>query len=139
MIRRPPRTTRTDTRFPYTTLFRASWNAQHGDVGPRIAAEKLGFDMPITNANGNGADILDDMVVGDNQTARGIDHEPGARRDPRHQCLAGHAEEDALIRIAKQRVLRIGSSLQHRAVYQSGRNTLDKRSDRQPIPAERRV
>src|SRR3546814_756820 len=25
MIRRPPRSTRTDTRFPYTTLFRASY------------------------------------------------------------------------------------------------------------------
>src|SRR3546814_1303670 len=53
----------------------ASWNAQHGDVGPRIAAEKLGFDLPITNANGNGAGILDDMVVGENQTARGRSEE----------------------------------------------------------------
>src|SRR3546814_11219884 len=25
MIRRPPRSTRTDTRFPYTTLFRSSY------------------------------------------------------------------------------------------------------------------
>src|SRR3546814_16003247 len=25
MIRRPPISTRTDTRFPYTTLFRSSW------------------------------------------------------------------------------------------------------------------
>src|SRR3546814_6738614 len=25
MIRRPPRATRTDTLFPYTTLFRSSW------------------------------------------------------------------------------------------------------------------
>src|SRR3546814_10578300 len=25
MIRRPPRSTRTDTRFPYTTLFRSQW------------------------------------------------------------------------------------------------------------------
>src|SRR3546814_8227517 len=25
MIRRPPRSTRTDTLFPYTTLFRSSW------------------------------------------------------------------------------------------------------------------
>src|SRR3546814_7150726 len=25
MIRRPPRSTRTDTRFPYTTLFRSDW------------------------------------------------------------------------------------------------------------------
>src|SRR3546814_2456976 len=26
MIRRPPRSTRTDTLFPYTTLFRSMWN-----------------------------------------------------------------------------------------------------------------
>src|SRR3546814_3353762 len=26
MIRRPPRSTRTDTLFPYTTLFRSHWN-----------------------------------------------------------------------------------------------------------------
>src|SRR3546814_10274634 len=29
MIRRPPRSTRTDTLFPYTTLFRSGWNASH--------------------------------------------------------------------------------------------------------------
>src|SRR3546814_20825784 len=27
MIRRPPRSTRTDTLFPYTTLFRSGWSA----------------------------------------------------------------------------------------------------------------
>src|SRR3546814_2150563 len=27
MIRRPPRSTRTDTLFPYTTLFRSGWAA----------------------------------------------------------------------------------------------------------------
>src|SRR3546814_18755022 len=26
MMRRPPRSTRTDTLFPYTTLFRSKWN-----------------------------------------------------------------------------------------------------------------
>src|SRR3546814_1655716 len=30
MIRRPPRSTRTDTIFPYTTLFR-SWKSQEAD------------------------------------------------------------------------------------------------------------
>src|SRR3546814_4868536 len=30
MIRRPPRTTRTDTLFPYTTLFRSSHNDRRG-------------------------------------------------------------------------------------------------------------
>src|SRR3546814_3097203 len=28
MIRRPPRSTRTDTLFPYTTLFRSPWSGQ---------------------------------------------------------------------------------------------------------------
>src|SRR3546814_6752498 len=34
MIRRPPRSTRTDTLFPYTTLFRSiAQRIQHGDGG----------------------------------------------------------------------------------------------------------
>src|SRR3546814_15276777 len=30
MIRRPPRSTRTDTLFPYTTLFRSTWDKAFG-------------------------------------------------------------------------------------------------------------
>src|SRR3546814_2655104 len=37
MIRRPPRSTRTDTLFPYTTLFRSSLTMEMCDV-PAIAA-----------------------------------------------------------------------------------------------------
>src|SRR3546814_11685923 len=36
MIRRPPRSTRTDTRFPYTTLFRSPAASEH-DSGPTPA------------------------------------------------------------------------------------------------------
>src|SRR3546814_2583328 len=32
MIRRPPRSTRTDTLFPYTTLFRSSYTTPSGGV-----------------------------------------------------------------------------------------------------------
>src|SRR3546814_12181628 len=32
MIRRPPRSTRTDTLFPYTTLFRSAWARKNHDV-----------------------------------------------------------------------------------------------------------
>src|SRR3546814_10028189 len=40
MIRRPPRSTRTDTLFPYTTLFR-SGEDKHGEVSPlRIMKER---------------------------------------------------------------------------------------------------
>src|SRR3546814_2502667 len=36
MIRRPPRSTRTDTLFPYTTLFRSEI-----EIGPRVAARRV--------------------------------------------------------------------------------------------------
>src|SRR3546814_16135739 len=36
MIRRPPRSTRTDTRFPYTTLFRSSWKRPRAANGSRL-------------------------------------------------------------------------------------------------------
>src|SRR3546814_9954531 len=38
MIRRPPRSTRTDTLFPYTTLFRSG---QIADTGWRQAADRI--------------------------------------------------------------------------------------------------
>src|SRR3546814_17684353 len=37
MIRRPPRSTRTDTRFPYTTLFRSALHAAETAEYPRCA------------------------------------------------------------------------------------------------------
>src|SRR3546814_6698912 len=54
MIRRPPRSTRTDTLFPYTTLFRSvrAFDRHHGDrlrdfhrkpQGPQRAALSLDF------------------------------------------------------------------------------------------------
>src|SRR3546814_17477468 len=38
MIRRPPRSTRTDTLFPYTTLFRSTPAGAHDDARPSVAA-----------------------------------------------------------------------------------------------------
>src|SRR3546814_4079110 len=36
MIRRPPRSTRTDTLFPYTALFRSAGNRRHHRVAARM-------------------------------------------------------------------------------------------------------
>src|SRR3546814_2531630 len=36
MIRRPPRSTRTDTLFPYTTLFRSSFDPAFLEVPPEV-------------------------------------------------------------------------------------------------------
>src|SRR3546814_12647565 len=38
MIRRPPRSTRTDTLFPYTTLFRSAVGPSRYDRAPRMFA-----------------------------------------------------------------------------------------------------
>src|SRR3546814_16724532 len=58
MIRRPPRSTRTDTLFPYTTLFRSAglvWlsgiQAGHHEIGPAVG----GRDRGNTQANDHGA------------------------------------------------------------------------------------
>src|SRR3546814_17911806 len=48
MRRRPPRSTRTDTLFPYTTLFRSS-DKQHGEVDAVVL--RLGHE-PARRAHG---------------------------------------------------------------------------------------
>src|SRR3546814_18805961 len=50
MIRRPPRSTRTDTLFPYTTLFRSlpptGGGRQVTDIGPGLLPEGLHDRLP---------------------------------------------------------------------------------------------
>src|SRR3546814_4913875 len=43
MIRRPPRSTRTDTLFPYTTLFRSGKASQRSDAGQMQPALSAAF------------------------------------------------------------------------------------------------
>src|SRR3546814_1209272 len=52
MIRRPPRSTRTDTLFPYTTLFRSmAWSLRFHGVGNASAVE-LGSPMATIERDG---------------------------------------------------------------------------------------
>src|SRR3546814_19764254 len=55
MIRRPPRSTRTDTLFPYTTLFRSivavactTCNGMSGALDPKIQQEIIDRDLYAT-------------------------------------------------------------------------------------------
>src|SRR3546814_4685207 len=53
MIRRPPRSTRTDTLFPYTTLFRSVLREQNtqaaaGSMGGQPATEDVAFTYGVT-------------------------------------------------------------------------------------------
>src|SRR3546814_16293185 len=46
MIRRPPRSTRTDTLFPYTTLFRSELNGEDGFPHSEICGSKFAHNSP---------------------------------------------------------------------------------------------
>src|SRR3546814_20068441 len=61
MIRRPPRSTRTDTLFPYTTLFRSLGLVFLEDVGLHGAAHGL-EGLRLDAGVGVG---VDDLVTGD--------------------------------------------------------------------------
>src|SRR3546814_14233838 len=52
MIRRPPRSTRTDTLFPYTTLFRSSIEAW-APLGPAVVALCMISRLPILTSEEN--------------------------------------------------------------------------------------
>src|SRR3546814_20568663 len=51
MIRRPPRSTRTDTLFPYTTLFRSRADRIQRRRAAINAGNHLGFGNAVTAAN----------------------------------------------------------------------------------------
>src|SRR3546814_18785597 len=62
MIRRPPRSTRTDTLFPYTTLFRSAVAGRHlADLGVEIAAGL--FDVFAEFRNLGGSERLEQAVA----------------------------------------------------------------------------
>src|SRR3546814_2453171 len=63
MIRRPPRSTRTDTLFPYTTLFRSLADPACDGACKRafLMAEKLGFEQVFGNRS---AVDRDERLVG---------------------------------------------------------------------------
>src|SRR3546814_13290146 len=52
MIRRPPRSTRTDTLFPYTTLFRSGYlSYTYSNTACRMYCTLMEFCMPVLSAD----------------------------------------------------------------------------------------
>src|SRR3546814_20213058 len=62
MIRRPPRSTRTDTLFPYTTLFRSLAIARHGHIDQARIDRRQRFIIDAQPLGDAGAVILDEDV-----------------------------------------------------------------------------
>src|SRR3546814_18477910 len=108
MIRRPPRTTRTDTLFPYTTLFRSDiagegttyFDVESGYAGApehnlglgehraRTHADREGRDRKIERA-ARGEDIVDERAM-DGQADLAMAH-IDQRKDDRTNAVEGNS------------------------------------------------
>src|SRR3546814_3261523 len=65
MIRRPPRSTRTDTLFPYTTLFRSQVTLEYANEKPvRATALVVSTQHSASLSNDEGQKTLRDYVKG---------------------------------------------------------------------------
>src|SRR3546814_19904265 len=104
MILRPPRSTRTDTPFPYTTLFRSPLDAQAEKLGQIVFHDKLGTVADKVERVARLARwLVEDGIVPPGAPAKagaqngGAHHNPGLL--PSQEPLADMAESAA--RLAK--------------------------------------
>src|SRR3546814_7360576 len=86
MIRRPPRSTRTDPLFPYTTLFRSHAGGEVGEIRRRVAVSmqllrprKRGFEHAFI-AHAGAAAVFGELALvdGEREGARDPDDHRGA-------------------------------------------------------------
>src|SRR3546814_10137727 len=96
MIRRPPRSTRTDTLFPYTPLFRSGSGVLHLQVLPQAAlpAGRLDGVVAAGFTSAVGSESLSGVI------------RPGRRLSAhacRRPCLAGGAFQVVCVRLGVYR------------------------------------
>src|SRR3546814_10164100 len=75
MIRRPPRSTRTDTLFPYTTLFRSD------QAGPQVPAYRIWLWRPYLYRHAPRPPRTSDRAGGNACPPSGIQRQAGARSE----------------------------------------------------------
>src|SRR3546814_13816328 len=67
MLRRPPRSTRTDTLFPYTTLFRSGWGPGAGEW--RAAQRSTAAHSTATLGDTNSSELRAEGGIGARRAA----------------------------------------------------------------------
>src|SRR3546814_8935062 len=101
MIRRPPRSTRTDTLFPYTTLCRSGCDQRHKVAAiPSRGRVDHAIDVVLGKVGTNGANIGGDVLALLRAVSRQFDNLPrvfAARQRP--TFLAGGEAEYPLNRL----------------------------------------
>src|SRR3546814_3348562 len=115
MIRRPPRSTRTDTLFPYTTLFRSNDGVQRHireqrNLGPLFVWNRaVGATQQGVRINTDLAQLLDRVL-------RGLGLELARRSNEGHQ---GQVYESGIVAPQAQAHLPGGRSEEHTSELQS--------------------
>src|SRR3546814_5692710 len=89
MIRRPPRSTRTDTLFPYTTLFRSA-------APPHVDRGRLRRTRRLRRSDGRGAGVGGDR----RHHRRRAEHVPRPRLSPCRRSEEHTSELQSLMRIS---------------------------------------
>src|SRR3546814_5744495 len=119
MVLRPPRSTRTDTLFPYTTLFRSARPHQvvAGDHVSNIAVRRLRLDRKarrhrITERSRHGRLPFDPVVIAIGADERGM--------QVLRRLARGDVDRAADDILAEQRALRSAQNLDALAVEQQG-------------------
>src|SRR3546814_16337141 len=92
MIRRPPRSTRTDTLFPSTTLFRSQLRDQGAD-GAIVLNEATTLLRETDPAAGLNLVVVD-SPPDDRYSIVQTDHAGGAETAVKHLLAGGHATVD---------------------------------------------
>src|SRR3546814_12668206 len=107
MIRRPPRSTRTDTLFPYTTLFRSSRRRplRSFQLAARMRTQQYQQFIDVGRRFGNDADALAADRMRDFKLAR-MQRLPWKRlqRLAQHDGQAGAAHRPAVDEVANDRL-----------------------------------
>src|SRR3546814_1458906 len=97
MIRRPPRSTRTDTLFPYTTLFRADLPRLAGQAGQEVELEGGQVDRLVGPEHGVPGDVDGQVTDGEPFRAGSLGPtDPGP--DPGDQLLGLERLDDIVVR-----------------------------------------
>src|SRR3546814_3677626 len=115
MIRRPPRSTRTDTLFPYTTLFRSAYPDLPPSRPDKWAGQIRGVDVRLDHRVGNDSDA----EAGGLEQARHPAHEiePTPVAEPDISDPLGLAEDDTDAAAERRAMDRAQAAPPARVVY----------------------
>src|SRR3546814_18672603 len=83
MIRRPPRSTRTDTLFPYTTLFRQVGDAGGGARGVGASGLSCARRGPVGDRGRKSGRRIGYLLADDRQPFISVGHGPRTADQPR--------------------------------------------------------